>query len=157
MRVYRGQAARTAANGWRTAALLAGTALALGLRAADAAPAGPTVNTANGQVTGVAATYAATKYAPTFTVNNFFGIPYAAPPVGVLRWKPPQPPANWTAPLAISCERTIVLDISVIEPLNWCAAEATVSIRSLNCKRAVTWDVTSVANLTTLNGFLSKS
>jgi para-nitrobenzyl esterase len=28
-------------------------------------------------------------------VNAFLGLPYAAPPVGDLRWKAPQPPAKW--------------------------------------------------------------
>src|ERR1700687_5193809 len=31
-------------------------------------------------------------------VRTFFGIPYAAPPVGDLRWKAPQSPAAWTVP-----------------------------------------------------------
>jgi para-nitrobenzyl esterase len=48
-------------------------------------PSGPVTGTANGPVRGLA----------NGAVNEFLGIPYAAPPVGALRWQPPQPPANW--------------------------------------------------------------
>src|SRR6201999_3023914 len=29
-------------------------------------------------------------------VRIFLGVPFAAPPVGPLRWKPPQPAAKWS-------------------------------------------------------------
>jgi para-nitrobenzyl esterase len=32
--------------------------------------------------------------------NEWFGIPYAAPPVGTLRWQPPQAPTPWTTTLS---------------------------------------------------------
>src|SRR5262249_5430570 len=47
--------------------------------------AAPTINTENGFVKGIAAPGA----------DEFLGIPYAAPPLGKLRWRPPQPHASW--------------------------------------------------------------
>lgn len=32
-------------------------------------------------------------------VDEYLGVPYAAPPVGDLRWRPPQAPAHWTGTL----------------------------------------------------------
>src|SRR5437868_3271210 len=50
------------------------------------AVSGPRVKTRRGTVEG-----------KTDGKNNvFLGIPYAAPPVGDLRWKPPQPAPKWS-------------------------------------------------------------
>ncbi|CAN5141427.1 carboxylesterase family protein [soil metagenome] len=53
--------------------------------APPAPPSGAIVTTKSGQVQGVLAD----------GVNSFKGIPFAAPPVGDLRWKAPQPTASW--------------------------------------------------------------
>ena len=64
-------------------------------KSAKAAPAvvacaaGTDVQTTNGPICGIT----------VGTVNEWLGIPYAAPPVGALRWQPPQAPTPWTTTL----------------------------------------------------------
>ena len=87
----------------RRASLIAvccATLAALTLAAADATSAkagaaaaasgsggAPIVTTSDGAVRGVAV--------PGSTVDAFLGLPYAAPPTGNRRWRPPQPPVHW--------------------------------------------------------------
>ena len=64
------------------------TAATAGTRAAASgsrSDGAPIVTTDDGAVRGTTAG----------TVAEFLGIPYAAPPTGNLRWRPPQPPAEW--------------------------------------------------------------
>jgi para-nitrobenzyl esterase len=72
--------------GLKAACALAMTVWALGLAATVRADS-LTVKTVQGKVTG--------KTINDGKVKAFLGLPYAAPPVGDLRWKAPQPPAIW--------------------------------------------------------------
>jgi len=66
---------------------LAGAAALIGgVGAFNAAP--PRVRIDTGTIEGVVDSASG--------VMLFRGIPYAAPPVGALRWRPPQPPKHWT-------------------------------------------------------------
>lgn len=66
------------------AALLLGASLSV---AALRAQSAPEARTANGRVHGLTLASG---------IARFAAVPFAAPPVGPLRWKPPQPAANWT-------------------------------------------------------------
>ena len=63
----------------------AATAIDRGIDALPQAPP-PIVRVEGGELQGVVAD----------GVESFKGIPFAEPPVGDLRWRPPQPPAPWT-------------------------------------------------------------
>ncbi len=65
--------------------VLAALTLTAGAASAGASGGGPIVHIKGGAVQGVAVS---SGYA-------FRGLPYAAPPTGDLRWRPPQRPASW--------------------------------------------------------------
>ena len=62
-------------------------AIALTVTPVSASDLPPIANIATGKLSGTQDTKTG--------LNEFKGIPYAAPPVGPLRWKPPQPAAAW--------------------------------------------------------------
>ena len=52
---------------------------------------------------------------------TYFGIPYAAPPVGPLRWKPPQPVTPWTEALeTLAPEEPVIPGAPAIIAVNKC-------------------------------------
>lgn len=71
----------------RSARAFLGAAVLLALASAPAAAAPPTVRIDSGKLAGLRDARSG--------LDEFRGIPYAAPPVGALRWKPPHTVAPW--------------------------------------------------------------
>ncbi|TCO65396.1 carboxylesterase/lipase family protein [Actinocrispum wychmicini] len=82
---------------WKTSVLTAIGLMGLMASPANAEPAN-LVYTDHGPVRGVVS--------QNEDVRSFQGIPFAAPPVGQLRWRPPQPAARWHDPLDASRPRS---------------------------------------------------
>ena len=84
-----------------------------GSGAADAYQASCTapIATASGQVTGTRESESGTCV--------WRGIPYAAPPVGALRWRPPQPPASWGGVRQATSWGPICMQQGVMDPINF--------------------------------------
>ena len=90
MKTTRARRVRRAALFAVSAVSVAATVLVAGAGRAVASPASaganPIVRIDGGLIRGASAT----------GVNSFLGLPYAAPPTGNLRWRPPQPASSWS-------------------------------------------------------------
>src|SRR5260370_13637131 len=87
---------------------------------------GPVVQTAEGPVRGFVKN----------GVYEFLGIPYAAQPVGGLRWMPPQPVAPWGAPRDATAFGNICAQVTTLAVV--CATASVAEARLLLQRFATT-------------------
>ena len=79
----------------------------------DGGPCASSVSAAPGLVVTDRGPVQGTSENGTFA---YYAIPYAAPPVGALRWQAPQPPACWSAPLAATTFGASCLQLDAADP-----------------------------------------
>ena len=95
---------------------------------ATAAIADPVVRTVKGEVVGLEAG----------PLSVFRGIPYAAPPVGPLRWRAPRPPEAWSRRSAAAFGPACIQPVSAAQD----AAFGPIGIRSEDCLTLNVWTPT---------------
>ena len=87
----------TRARRVRRAVLSAGSAVSVAAAVLVAGAGGAVASPASGSANPIVRTDGGlVRGADAAGVNSFLGLPYAAPPTGNLRWRPPQPAAAWS-------------------------------------------------------------
>src|SRR4051812_39477553 len=92
--IGRRQWRRRSANWWRNFSVVAVMAVVLSAVSATPAAAGDGGRSSDGNLI-VRTGDGLLQGARTDGVESYLGIPYAAPPVGPLRWRSPRPVAHW--------------------------------------------------------------
>ena len=81
----------------RRAALFAASAVGIAATALGASAGGALASSGSGSASPIVhSTGGLVRGADVAGVDSFLGLPYAAPPTGNLRWRPPQPAASWS-------------------------------------------------------------
>ncbi|HEX3986351.1 MAG TPA: carboxylesterase family protein [Acidobacteriaceae bacterium] len=121
--------------------IVSATVLAFGLPPAALAAAAQVVSTDTGRISGVAI--------PHSTVTVFRGIPFAAPPVGNLRWRPTAPVHAWKGIRKADTFSSSCMQRTVKELLPWTEEFMTQLPVSEDCLYLNVWSpqVSSRANL----------
>ena len=75
-------------------------------------PDAPLATTTTGEISGRFITRGPDGIKDQAPIEGFLGVPFAAPPVGDLRWRPPQPAEPWEG--VLECARPSTAAVQVL-------------------------------------------
>ena len=88
-----------------------------------------TYSTPNGNVRGLIKT---ARNGDSF--NAFLGVPFARPPIGDLRWQPPQPPPKWEGTFDATKMADVCTQDSLYQPAKMDVLKILITKREWNLK-----------------------